>query len=65
MKEVILSGLKINLKKSEILRYLSKGFKKSKIAFDRKRQLNWRNYLFDVCLTHLIMCKKGWCVRFG
>ena len=40
MKEVILSGLKINLKKSEILRYLSKGFKKSKIAFDRKRQLN-------------------------
>ena len=39
--------------------------KSQKLIFDRKRQLNWCNHPFDICLKPLIMCKEGWCVRVG
>ena len=41
-----------------------KGFKNQKLIFDGKRQFNWKNHNFDICLKPLILCNErystGW-----
>ena len=39
--------------------------KNQKLIFDIKRQLNWYNHPFDICLNPLVVCKEGWCVGLG
>ena len=45
------------------------GFKKLKIDFDRKRQLNWQNHPFDIYLNQGRLIGRiragGGCMRVG
>ena len=68
MKKVILSCLKMNLKVSRKLRFV-KGFKRLKLIFDRKQQLNWYIRYFDIFRNQERLVGRiragGICIRVG